>query len=72
VFGEWGGTDTVNDFTDGEDVLDFSDFGFADADAVIALAAQVGADTVITLSTGEVVKLLGVDIATLDTGDFLI
>ncbi len=54
--GEWtveivpANTDTVTDFTPGEDQLDLTAFAFPDFDAVTALAEQVDGDTLIRLN----------------------
>ncbi|MEO1085262.1 MAG: recombinase RecA, partial [Acidobacteriota bacterium] len=44
------------------DFIDVSDFNFADGDAVIAAAQQVGDDTVIDLGNGDQITLIGVNI----------
>lgn len=74
IFNRQGGTDTVTDFQDGpegEDRLDFSNFDLT-AEQIIDRADQVGEDVVITMDTGEVVRLVGVDLNTLDSGDFIV
>ena len=72
VFDLRGGDDTVTDFGNGTDRLDFTNFGLANADEVLDHAEQVGADVVFTFDRGETVTLLNVQVATLDSGDFLI
>ena len=75
VFANGDGNDTINDFKAGagtNDVMDVTDFGFADAAAVIGNASQVGADTVIQLDADDSVTLLGVNVSDLHEDDFLI
>lgn len=67
------GRDTITDFnTTGpdSDVLAFSRWVFADFDAVIASAAQVGADTVLSIDTDTALTLTGVQLASLAQDDF--
>ncbi|MTI42222.1 hypothetical protein JM93_01547 [Roseibium hamelinense] len=63
------GNDTVTDFTD-EDTIQFTTDVFADAAAVFAAAAQVGADTVITYDANNSVTLQNVALASLTADDF--
>jgi len=65
-----GGTDTVTDYTDGADRLDFTNFGLSGFDAIQSHIQQVGADTVITMDGGEVIILQNVLASVLDAGDF--
>jgi hypothetical protein len=51
------GTNTVNNFTPGTDALQFSQLMFADADAVLSDAQQVGSDVVITHDSPDVLTL---------------
>lgn len=67
-----GGHDTVTDFTDGQDMLDFSNFGFDSVATLLSKAAQVGDDVVFTLDGGEIITLQNVSMATLGVDDFRI
>lgn len=67
-----GGTDTVNDYTDEIDRLDFTNFSLGTFDNLISHAAQVGSDTVFTMDGGEVMILKNVLLSNLDAGDFRI
>ncbi len=67
-----GGNDTVTDFTDGQDRLDFTNFNLASQDALLALAEQVGSNVVFTMAGGETVTLQNVNLSSLGDGDFLI
>jgi Ca2+-binding RTX toxin-like protein len=77
VFANFTGQDTVQDFTAGagtEDVLDVSDFGFADLAQLLAASDDQGgtADVVIDLDNNDSVTLVGVRIAHLHEDDFLL
>lgn len=68
------GHDTVMDFEAGEgagDVLELQNLAFAAFSDLSIYAAQVGADTVITLDVDNSITLVGVDINTLTETDFL-
>ncbi|HEX8232472.1 MAG TPA: hypothetical protein VF559_03880 [Caulobacteraceae bacterium] len=71
IFNRQGGTDRVTDFQDGVDKLDFTNFGLT-PQQIINHADQVGDDVVITLDTGEVVRLEGFDKSQLDSSDFFV
>ena len=71
IFNRQGGTDTVTDYNDDEDRLDFSNFNTT-AQAIIDNAEQVGDDVVITMDTGEVVRLLDTQKSELDSSDFIV
>lgn len=72
IFNLQGGDDTVTDFADGQDRLDFTNFHFASAQQLLDHAEQVGSDVVFTLDGGETVTLDNVKLAALDASDFLI
>lgn len=75
VFQQGTGSDTVLDFdtfVDTGDFIDVSDFNFADGDAVIAAAQQVGDDTVIDLGNGDQITLIGVDVGDLNADSFIV
>lgn len=71
IFGTQGGHDVVTDFTDGQDRLDLTNFGFDSAAQALAAAEQDGADTVLTIG-GVTITLQGVALSALDAGDLLI
>ncbi len=67
------GKDVINDFEAGvvsEDVIQFDASIFADFNAVINEASDVGSDTVITLDDDNSVTLKGVSLADLHSDDF--
>jgi hypothetical protein len=66
-----GGDDLVTDFLSLTDVLDVSEFGFANGAAVLAATTDVNGSAVITLSAGEIVTLEGALKAELDQADFI-
>ena len=72
IFNLQGGNDTVRDYTDGQDRLDFTNFNFASVDELLDHAIQNGADVVFTLPTNVTVTLEGVDLTDLGGRDFLI
>lgn len=71
VFDLEGGTDTITDYTDGQDRLDFTNFGLNDDAAVLARAVQMGANVVFTMATGERMILQNTQLSSLDAGDIL-
>jgi Ca2+-binding RTX toxin-like protein len=71
VFDLQGGVDTITDYQDGVDKLDFTNFGLASDAAVLARAAQVGSNVVFTMAGGEQMILQNVQLSTLDGGDIL-
>ncbi len=67
------GHDVIKDFAAGEgvfDVIEFESSVFADFDAVVAAAEQVGANTVITLDDDTSITLQGVTLSSLHQDDF--
>lgn len=78
IFDLRGGTDTITDFTNGDDKLDFTNFAIVGNDTQTAFdvlmghAAQVGTDVVFTMDGGETMILENVLISVLDAGDFRI
>jgi hypothetical protein len=66
------GSNTVNNFTPGADVLQFSQSMFASASAVLADAQQVGSDVMIAFDAHNVVTLHNVQLANLHASDFYI
>jgi len=72
IFNLQGGDDTVSDYVDGQDRLDFTNFNFASIDDLLDQAVQSGADVVFTLPTDVTVTLQGVNLSDLGAGDFLI
>jgi Ca2+-binding RTX toxin-like protein len=71
VFDLQGDDDTITDYTDGQDKLDFTNFGIGDDAAVLALAVQDGADVLFTMATGETMRLLNTQLSVLDGTDIL-
>ncbi|WP_310619715.1 VCBS domain-containing protein [Flexibacterium corallicola] len=68
------GHDIITDFTAGagsEDVIEFETAQFADFDTVLAAAADVDGDTVITIDADTSVTLTGVQVSDLHQDDFL-
>lgn len=78
VFKRGTGHDFIQDFHRGTsstpviDVIDLTDFGFSDFASVIANAAQVGADTVITLEAESSLRLHKVSVGSLKVDDFVL
>jgi hypothetical protein len=66
------GTETITDFVTGSnhDIIQFDKTVFANFKAVKAHAAQVGANTVITVDAHDSVTLLGVSLSHLQAADF--
>jgi Ca2+-binding RTX toxin-like protein len=68
------GQDVVKDFAPtgaGHDVIQLDAAEFANFQAVLAHAAQVGADTVITLDAADSITLQHVTLSSLTAADFL-
>jgi hypothetical protein len=72
IFERGRGNDTVGDFQDGFDLLNFESFGYADKDAVLDLASQDGANVVFSLAINQTVTLNNFDIALLGGEDIII
>jgi len=72
VFARGDGQDTVNDFGDGTDKLDLSDFGFASFNDLAIGGTNNGVDAVIDLGAGDAITLLGVAPDDLDQDDVLL
>ncbi len=75
VFSDGDGNDQIHNFqagAGGGDRVDLSGYSSVnDFAAVQARATQVGADTLITLDGGDQFTLVGVDVNTLNSDDFL-
>jgi len=54
VFEQGGDDDVIIDWSDAQDFLDLTDFGFADTAAAMASASQVGNDVVFTIGTDSI------------------
>ena len=63
------GANTVNNFAPGTDALQFNQSTFADAQAVLSDAQQVGSDVVITHDSLDVVTLHNMQFANLHASD---
>jgi hypothetical protein len=74
AFAPGGGNDVIGDFEGGtdNDVLDVQAFGFTGAAAVLALAQQVGTDTMLDLGHGTRVILLDFTATSLIADNILI
>ncbi len=72
IFEQGTGFDTVRDFYPGDDLIDLTDFGLADFDAVVDASAQIDSDVVMTLGAGDQVTLLGVNLSDLESADFIL
>lgn len=73
VFAPGFGRDTIEDFTAGagsDDIIAIASSIFADFDAVMAAATQVGADTVITAGADDAITLKNVSRSALHQDDF--
>ncbi len=68
VFASGMDTDTIRDFTDGEDILDFSNFGFTSMNDLTI--RQAGADAIVAVDSNWYVILRNFDSALLDDADF--
>lgn len=64
--------DIVRDFTDGSDLLDLSDFGFANAGAALAGASQKAWGVRLQLDADQVVSLEGVSLGNLNGADLIL
>jgi Ca2+-binding RTX toxin-like protein len=75
IFGPGGGADTIVGFAPGagtEDRIDLKQFAaIQDFTAVLALATQAGADTVLNFGAGNTVTLQNVTRTSLDADDFI-
>jgi len=71
VFGPAFGHDTLIDFKPGEDDILFQGAGVSSFADLTAHAAQVGANVLITLGSGDSLQLNGVTLASLTPADFL-
>ncbi|RJF86640.1 calcium-binding protein [Oleomonas cavernae] len=65
------GADAIADFTNGEDVIDVSAFGFNDIGDILSIANDGNGNTLIDLGSNSIVALLGVAAATIDSSDFI-
>ncbi len=66
------GVNTIMDFTSGVDVIDLSGVSqFANFDALLAAASQVGADTVIATTNQQSIVLSNVQLSDLTADDFV-
>jgi Ca2+-binding RTX toxin-like protein len=72
VFEHGTGGDVIGDFAHGSDKMNLADFHFASFAALQNSFHQSGSDGAIDLGGGDFVVLLGVTMATLDAGDFVL
>jgi hypothetical protein len=74
VFAGSFGNDTVHDYLDGTDKLDFTAFNvdtYAELDAIASITTA-GTATLISLNAGGSVKILNLDPAALGDSDFVL
>ena len=67
-----GGSDHIDDWANGTDLIDLSAFGFADYADVEALLVQVGSGVNIAFATGELLFIKGALDTDFDAGDFIL
>lgn len=67
-----GGADTISDFEDGADLLDFTDFGFATANEARQNATNQDGDVLFTFASGATVLVENIAKADLSAPDFII
>ena len=72
VFQAGDGHDLVKDFDSGEDMLNLTAFGFADAAAVLALATETGRGLRLDLAEDSVVMLKGLEAGELLESDLIL
>jgi len=66
------GNDIISDFTNGTDMIDFSDFdAFNDFDDVMASAVQDGTDVLLTVDGDSSIRLSNLTLTDLDVTDFI-
>jgi hypothetical protein len=70
VFHAGSGTNIVNGFTSGQDIIQLDQAAFANAEAVLAHVQQVGADAQIVINPQDVVTLHNVQVTSLHAADF--
>ena len=71
VFTEGDGRDRIIDYTDGEDQIALAVDGIADIDDVQAVASMNVRGVVINFGDGDALALIGADVSSLDSGDFI-
>lgn len=64
------GSDAIENFTPGSDVVQLLSYGIDGFDAVMRVAAQIGDDVTLSLDNGEHLVLRNVDLHDLDAYDF--
>jgi serralysin len=73
VFRDGSGNDTITDFTSGQDVVDLTGISsFHTLSDIQTHAAQVGANTVITVDGSNSITLAGVQVSNLQQNNFLL
>lgn len=72
VFAPGDGVDTVTDFEDGLDKLDFRAYDFVNRPAALAFAAEVGTDVVFSFAGGAQVIVQNFTLAQLDVSDVMV
>ena len=71
IFTRISDTDIVTDFTDGQDMLDLSDFTDQDIQTALDTANDMSGDTVLTFSGGQVLILEGITADQISADDIL-
>ena len=62
----------IGDFVHGTDKIDISAYGFTSFSQVQAGISQVAGDGAVALAAGDFLVLLGVNMASLDSSDFIL
>lgn len=65
------GADLVSDFTNGQDRIDVSAFGFTAIGDILSITDDGNGNTIIDLGSNSTVALLGVAAATIEASDFI-
>ena len=72
AFAPGSGSDIVRDFTDGEDTLDLSDYGFASVADVLAISTEAAFGVRIRLNDTDDIMLRRTELSELDASDFIL
>jgi Ca2+-binding RTX toxin-like protein len=72
IFGQGDDVDTITDFTDGEDMIDLSDFGISDFDTLDDLFTEVDGNVQIDFGNGDILIIEDTTITDLTADDFVL